>query len=850
MIEDTGLCYFDMLPLHSQPERLESFTSYIIRFAQSNGLKRMRDFAYVFFPETLHRHRNLAKYFTDYTPPSFGALAKVGGCCEAVLQETTFFHLATKFNHSPWYDPLNYFLREAISPYLRYCPECLIESRSPYYSLIWRFLLIPKCHRHNCPLLDRCGHCGQKMPIFSLPPKIATCPTCGGDLRKCLSPSNFSEEPPNTSMDAEDLAFLLTPNIYEEVKTSVSSVGALLVSMRQSMNLSARQLARALQIKHDEVESIELNTSGTTLLNYVKYTNYMGVSLRYLFNTAYTEGITHRQSPEEKYVRLVEDAIPRLEHLSEPIQLKTVSQLTGIPAQTLGHYPRVKILLAQYNEMYYAEKTRQFMLREEELVNKVQEARDQLLSLGKAISQRNICRIVGMWGTSLKKYPRVKEVLDQYVREYYFYRNEAKKQRENGLIEKVQKAIQQLEDLQRPVTTKSVSQIVGISPVTLRSHISVRKLIGHYVPKNLKIQEQERILIEEKLVEKVQVTIQDLKSSNAYISLQKLCELIGVPANKLRFYTRAYNILKPYINDEIEMCRAERGEFLLGQVREIISMVKPFSKSTLDKVIKEHMGLTYRTVKEYPQVRAFIDQYAQDCQQQQACLKEDALLNRLQEAFASLQYGKSITMGLLAAESGIKVDQIKYYPRLLAFAKQCIEESISSQKQIGQQDDDELLEQMQKAIQTLKSLNKSISQAKIIKILHISKKRLHAYPQAKEILEQDRKNDRLQEEINILERMKETIISLHDSGSPITQRAISSSIGIGRTQLHAYPKVREIMVRVKERGQELKEKQSSQIKAHSQQDTGGDHRLHRGQVHILEQELLAMVEEAIEQLRG
>ena len=158
------------------------------------------------FREIMHRHtRDRAKYFTDYTPPQLGTLAKVGVCDEAKLQEMTFFHLAAKFEHTPLYDPLCYFLRGVISPYLRFCPKCLIEAPSPFYSLQWRFLLpIPQCHKHNCPLLDHCGHCGQRMPIFSLQPKIATCPSCGGDLRNCLSTSDFLLEPRKLLIDADD----------------------------------------------------------------------------------------------------------------------------------------------------------------------------------------------------------------------------------------------------------------------------------------------------------------------------------------------------------------------------------------------------------------------------------------------------------------------------------------------------------------------------------------------------------------------------------------------------------------------------------------------------------------------
>ena len=379
----------------------------------------------------------------------------------------------------------------------------------------------------------------------------------------------------------------------------------------------------------------------------------------------------------------------------------------------------------------------------------------------------------------------------------------------------------------------------------LSYHEAARNLITQHAPENLKTRTREKILFEEELVQRIEKTIQDLKSSGASISLQKICEQIGEPLGKLRTYPRAYEILKPFVIVEFELRRAEREEFLFAQVQEIITMVKPFSKTTFAKVVKERMGLAYKTLKKYSRVRAFIDQYAHDCQNQKALQKKQALLNRLQRAYASLNKDRFITIELLAEESGIKSDTIKYYPELRAFAEQCVEES--NQKQIGQQNA-ELLEQVRNAIQTLRSLDRPVSQAAIIKVLHISMNRLKACPQVKEILEQSLKEFQLQKEVIILEQMKEAIVSLHNSGKPITQRAIARSLGTSRSPLSFYPRVREIMARVKVYGQELKEKQNPRIVVQPQRDVGREHRLHKVQADLLAQELLGMVEEAIEQM--
>ena len=210
-----------------------------------------------------------------------------------------------------------------------------------------------------------------------------------------------------------------------------------------------------------------------------------------------------------------------------------------------------------------------------------------------------------------------------------------------------------------------------------------------------------------------------------------------------------------------------------------------------------------------------------------------------------LNKDRLITIELLAEESA-EPNMIIYYPELRAFAEQCVEES--NQKQIGQQNA-ELLEQVRNAIQTLRSLDRPVSQAAIIKVLHISMNRLKACPQVKEILEQSLKEFQLQKEVIILEQMKEAIVSLqHNSGKPITQRAIARSLCTSRNSLNFYPRVREIMVQVKVYGQELKEKQNPSRVVQPQRDADREHRLHKEQADLLAQGLLGMVEEAIEQM--
>lgn len=42
---------------------------------------------------------------------------------------------------------------------LQYCPTCLDTDEVPYFKIHWRFAWHTVCIKHECLLLDRCGHC-------------------------------------------------------------------------------------------------------------------------------------------------------------------------------------------------------------------------------------------------------------------------------------------------------------------------------------------------------------------------------------------------------------------------------------------------------------------------------------------------------------------------------------------------------------------------------------------------------------------------------------------------------------------------------------------------------------------
>jgi TniQ len=230
--------YFDTLPLHPQPERLESLTSYLIRLAEANSHSDRDTFALFF---SLFGIVTLA----DYPSALFNILRTLAQCSETRLLGTTFYHVGRKFGRSSLPQPLAQFLQGTVAQSLRYCPMCLADYG--YHFLPWRFLPLKGCDKHSCELLNECGHCGGKMPIFGPVLKMAICPICKGDLRKCLSSPLEEEEKQRAFIFTQMLEFLLSPQPWEDEYPSIAEmIGRELKILRQGQRKTQIKVSQAI----------------------------------------------------------------------------------------------------------------------------------------------------------------------------------------------------------------------------------------------------------------------------------------------------------------------------------------------------------------------------------------------------------------------------------------------------------------------------------------------------------------------------------------------------------------------------------------------------------------------------
>jgi transcriptional regulator with XRE-family HTH domain len=124
------------------------------------------------------------------------------------------------------------------------------------------------------------------------------------------------------------------------------------------------------------------------------------------------------RSSEDAMALNVEKAIAQLKMYGEPITQRSVSKILGVPASSLYYYPKViTIIKTVVKEERYQSQLALTQWREDDLVTMVLGAIENLRTSGRAVSIRAIVKVVQISEGALRRYPKVKLILDQIVRE-------------------------------------------------------------------------------------------------------------------------------------------------------------------------------------------------------------------------------------------------------------------------------------------------------------------------------------------------------------------------------------------------------------------------------------------------
>jgi hypothetical protein len=687
--------YFDSLPLHPLPRQFESLSSYVLRLAESNRVQSVRVLSAL-----LGVSAAILTHLADYPLLNFGMVPTRTGAMQKDLLATTFYHLGKKFGRSTRPSPLARFLRGSLCPYLRYCPACLSESGR--YCLTWRFLALRGCATHHCRLLDQCGHCNASLPIFGLPLRVGICPSCRGNLGCCLAEQLSEQEIGETSRRTADLEYLLSPHPCEQENDLAKRVGRRLMALRREKELFAQHVAVHLSTPESQIRGIERGGTdqGASFHVYVQYADYLGVSLRDVFNgtycscreqeeplTATSFTMVTRQPPdlarrqrEGELIKRLQEAIPQLEVLGKPITTRTISQFVGLTPQGLQHYPALKVLWEQTTRERHIAFEKRKQEREDELVGLVRQAIATLCSLGQYPSQEAISKLVHMSPGGLRYYPRVRALIKESMGQMYCARTLRNQPPEEEVVQRVQAALAQLQSSKQSATQKQISDKVGLSLHRLRLYPQVEAILDRIGEEGRLRRKQQALLHGQTLAEHVQRASQQLRDQGLPVSRQAVGELVGLTPRALAKYHQVRpllsQIVEAYRHDRPQRTKQHENE-LLKQVQQAMKHLQEQGLPITQKAVSQQLGLTAPALMYYPSFRKVYFRVIEENRQarrQQAQQREAVLLKRVQAAIRQIsEEGKPLTFQNIKRQVGMSIAGLRRYSLIKALLQQIAE---------------------------------------------------------------------------------------------------------------------------------------------------------------------------------
>lgn len=698
--------YFEVLAYHPHPRPFESLTSYLTRLAQGNGINKGVDaWLYLSFPPPQSGPR--VHSLSDYPPARWGLLPLLTNRSEPELLATTFYYLTQKFGRAARPQAMGRFLQSCLSQTLRFCPACLAEDA--FYALPWRLLTLTGCAKHGCRLVEHCGHCGQPIPFLTRPLAIGRCPSCGGDLRVCQTELLPANEWDQVIEHDQDLRFLLAPDptIPVDPQEAIRFVGLRLAYWRLEQGQMASELGGQFEFPDATIYGLEGRVRwGATFERYVRYAAYLGVSFRQLFTTTLPPEVNQHNwrtwcrtglSREQSLVKQVQAAISSLQAEQEPLSQAAIARRVGKSAATFYRYPSVKAVLQPVVAGRKSANHPQAQQQERALLSAVPSALAHLKENGILPSRARVSRLVSCHILALNKYQRVKAMIATAAIEFYLDRQQQLQQRQQALpqypldpVEKklvvaVKAALESLRATNKPVSQRSISQLVGVPQSRLKEQPQIR-LIFEQMALDHDLARQRQVLQrasaaqppecrfnpdrEAELFEAMQAAISQLRREGKPISQRTVATHVGLDQSTLIRYPRLKVIFDRLRQDYAQLRQARRQHYeqeLMARVQAAIASIEALNQPLLQSSIAQLVGIDVTTLRHYPQVKALLSQFSARRHQiliEQRQQRDLELADKVKQAAATLsQGGHPVTKQAIGQLVGLSPSGLKKYPR-------------------------------------------------------------------------------------------------------------------------------------------------------------------------------------------
>lgn len=255
---------------------------------------------------------------------------------------------------------------------------------------------------------------------------------------------------------------------------------------------------------------------------------------------------------EQVIVDQVQKVICELRASGHILLQKTISSSVGISLHRLHSYPLVKTILQQVADERRLQGRVQSQLHGQEIVKRVQEAREQLRASNQPVSNKSVAELVGLSLKALYRYPEVKPLLAEIAEEYQQRCTERTLQREQDLLEQVRQAMQSLEECGRRITQQAIGDMVGYSDAGMLYYQEFRRLYRQVRDEFRQAREHQARQREELLLEHTENAIHELREQNMPVTLKNIGRMVGITGTALRKYPRIDELFQQLMNERRE----------------------------------------------------------------------------------------------------------------------------------------------------------------------------------------------------------------------------------------------------------------------------------------------------------
>ena len=278
----------------------------------------------------------------------------------------------------------------------------------------------------------------------------------------------------------------------------------------------------------------------------------------------------------------------------------------GITVRTLKAYPKVRMLVDEHLQADHLYQLQQFAVREEQLLYRMEAAITELEALGKPFTQGELCEMVGMSRSGLKRYPRVNALLKQKATRHHVFQRLREQPEEEDLVQGVKEAIIDLTDRGERITPRKVARKVKISQEVLMQYPQVVLLLEQGGYKKRKPRSER----EEELLGLVREAIHACKVNGQPITKVRLSGMVGVERAPLLRYPQVRALMTQAVKEDKQQRQERRfqarEEELTQQVvaalQQLRDQNRPITKRAIEKAV--HVS---NICSSYPKVRVLIE---------------------------------------------------------------------------------------------------------------------------------------------------------------------------------------------------------------------------------------------------